>query len=539
MLAISAYHHLGPASAFPYKLMAFDGLSKCLGNSTANILNVDVQSCLAASLMLCMYNVFDEAEGHFHVHLSGAQSIVHGMLTRNQSRLQCQFLLNWFLYYAILGQCTQQSWSKPQDSISLLLKAALPSDCASIVGCLGCSIEVFDIIHQINALRMQNRTEPGHSAMTVIVEERMGLEIRLQNLYQRLDDNEMNYTTTSVRAYAVAKAELYRIAALLFLQRAVPLDGDESRRVLYLGQAWKALRELDVATGPWPVFVVACESYREDERMEILEILDQMDRHRDVGNVHVMRRLIEVIWKQHDLKADPTDLYLKYKMSDSSAIETALASLRASPSTIQVLRDLHSQALAEEPFTSTSGSIEWALDKFVALDPDKCALVYLLLRSTRARFVVEAGTSFGVSTIWLALAVGQNALEQGGPGKVIATENESKKAARARENWKAAGAEVEPWIELREGDLQTTLETDLPEQIDFLLLDIWTPLALPALVRVKPRLRIGAMIVSDNLTSAAKGYKDLVEYLEDASNGFKMTTAPYSGGLGIAVYIGQ
>ncbi|KAI8719629.1 hypothetical protein NCS52_00744100 [Fusarium sp. LHS14.1] len=207
-------------------------------------------------------------------------------------------------------------------------------------------------------------------------------------------------------------------------------------------------------------------------------------------------------------------------MPDYSAIETTLDSIVASPRTLDLLRDLHKQALDEPPYVSTDGPASTALDKFVALDPDKCAFVYLLLRSMQARYVVEAGTSFG-------------------PGKVIATENEATKAVRAREHWGAAGDDIEKFIELREGDLRETLKTDLPEQIDFLLLDIWTPLALPTLKLVHPRMRPGATVVADNNIAAKTGYTDLVAYLEDPANGFKMSTVPYSGGLLVAVYVGN
>lgn len=108
-------------------------------------------------------------------------------------------------------------------------------------------------------------------------------------------------------------------------------------------------------------------------------------------------------------------------------------------------------------------------DKFVALDSDKCEFLYTLLLSTGAKNVVEAGTSFGVSTIYLALAVGQNAPDH---GKVIATEKESSKAARAREHWKEAGEMVEKHVDLRVGDLLQTLKEGLPaEGVDALLLD--------------------------------------------------------------------
>lgn len=112
-------------------------------------------------------------------------------------------------------------------------------------------------------------------------------------------------------------------------------------------------------------------------------------------------------------------------------------------------------------------------DKFIALTADKASFVYNLLRATHALNVVEAGTSFGVSTIYLALAVGQNALAQGktpGEAKVIATEFEPTKAAQARKHWQEAGETVEPWVDLREGDLLQTLEHQVP-QLDAVLFD--------------------------------------------------------------------
>lgn len=47
-------------------------------------------------------------------------------------------------------------------------------------------------------------------------------------------------------------------------------------------------------------------------------------------------------------------------------------------------------------------------DKFIALDQDKCHMVYQLCRAINAKNIVEAGTSFGVSTMYLGLAVTRN-----------------------------------------------------------------------------------------------------------------------------------
>ena len=88
-------------------------------------------------------------------------------------------------------------------------------------------------------------------------------------------------------------------------------------------------------------------------------------------------------------------------------------------------------------------------------------LLYGLAHSIRAKTIVEFGTSFGISTIFLASAIRDN-----GVGQVITTDFEPAKVERARENLAAAG--VEEWVELRIGDARETL-SDSPRDIDMVL----------------------------------------------------------------------
>ena len=138
------------------------------------------------------------------------------------------------------------------------------------------------------------------------------------------------------------------------------------------------------------------------------------------------------------------------------------------------MKSLYAQH-AKEPEQAIKHIDEIMLDKFIAIDQDKAMFIYNLLLAKNATVVVEAGTSFGVSTIYLALAVGQNAKRTGANGKVIATEKEASKASRARETWKQCGPAVENWIDLKEGDLEKTLNGDLglreDQHVDLLLLD--------------------------------------------------------------------
>jgi predicted O-methyltransferase YrrM len=88
-------------------------------------------------------------------------------------------------------------------------------------------------------------------------------------------------------------------------------------------------------------------------------------------------------------------------------------------------------------------------NKLVALDRDKAEFCYQLCRAKKACRIVEVGTSYGVSTLYLAAAVRDNVAELGGSGAVIGTEHEPSKAAAARENFARSG--LSSFIQLREG----------------------------------------------------------------------------------------
>lgn len=118
-------------------------------------------------------------------------------------------------------------------------------------------------------------------------------------------------------------------------------------------------------------------------------------------------------------------------------------------------------------------------------------LLYLLARSTGARRIVEFGTSFGISTLHLAAALRDN-----GGGRLVTTEFEPSKVAKAREHLAAGG--VADLVEIREGDALRTLRADLPEQVDLLLLDGAKAIYPEVLALVEPRLRPGALVVADN-----------------------------------------
>jgi predicted O-methyltransferase YrrM len=132
-----------------------------------------------------------------------------------------------------------------------------------------------------------------------------------------------------------------------------------------------------------------------------------------------------------------------------------------------------------------------AKDTHLAVSPETGKLLYLLARNSRARTIVEFGTSFGISTLHLAAALRDN-----GGGRLITSEFEPSKVSKALENIEAGG--LSDLVELRAGDALQTLAKDLPEQVDLVLLDGAKALYSRILALLEPRLRSGACVVADN-----------------------------------------
>jgi predicted O-methyltransferase YrrM len=118
---------------------------------------------------------------------------------------------------------------------------------------------------------------------------------------------------------------------------------------------------------------------------------------------------------------------------------------------------------------------------------------------------------------------------------VVGTEWEAQKAEIARANF--AQANLDSYIDLREGDIRQTLRT-VAAPVDFLLLDIWTPLARPVIELIAPHMRAGAIVVADNTRNRRAEYAEFLDYLHDPRHGFATTTLPFSGGLEMSVKLG-
>jgi predicted O-methyltransferase YrrM len=167
---------------------------------------------------------------------------------------------------------------------------------------------------------------------------------------------------------------------------------------------------------------------------------------------------------------------------------------------------------------------------FIPVDRASGRFLYLTARAIGARQIVEFGTSFGISTVYLASATRDN-----GGGRVVGTEIELSKAERARANVREAG--LADQLDLRVGDARETL-AQIDATVDLLFIDGWKDLYLPVLDLVLPRLRPGSVVVADNIFTFKRELRPYVERMQSGASGFDSMTVAIGQGLEYSVFRG-
>ncbi|MDK4701441.1 DUF1442 domain-containing protein [Rhizobium sp. CNPSo 4062] len=162
-----------------------------------------------------------------------------------------------------------------------------------------------------------------------------------------------------------------------------------------------------------------------------------------------------------------------------------------------------------------------------AVGPETGRFINILAKSLKAPTILELGTSFGYSGIWLAEAA------RASGGKLISMELHAYKTEFATEMAERAG--LAEYIDFQVGDAVEMIKA-LPSGVDFILVDLWKDLYIPCLDAFYPKLNAGAIIVADNMFMP--GNEDVKRYGEAvrAKPGITSVLLPVGSGIEVSRY---
>lgn len=151
-------------------------------------------------------------------------------------------------------------------------------------------------------------------------------------------------------------------------------------------------------------------------------------------------------------------------------------------------------------------------------------LLNILAKASNAKTILEIGTSYGYSTVWLAEA----AKETG--GRVVTLELSAEKSAYAKAQLGRVG--LDAFVDFRVGDALETLK-GVPGPIDFVLVDLWKDLYIPCFDLFAPKLGAGAMVAADNMIEPSRSRPEAEAYRAyvRASGKFDSVLLPVGSGI--------
>jgi predicted O-methyltransferase YrrM len=154
--------------------------------------------------------------------------------------------------------------------------------------------------------------------------------------------------------------------------------------------------------------------------------------------------------------------------------------------------------------------------------------LHALVLARKPKRILELGTSYGYSTLFLADAarvVG---------ARLVTMELADYKQAHARAELAKAG--LDAVVDFRCGDALEMLAAD-PGPWDFVLLDIWKELYLPCFEAFYPKLSEEGIIAADNMIEPQMARAEVREYRAAVQGKADMQTAllPIGSGIELAV----
>ena len=160
-------------------------------------------------------------------------------------------------------------------------------------------MELMNIISTIQDVILErgSREAPRYQNETILQ-----LKQRLQNLRQFLVPHGATVPMAGDKSKAFDTAELYRVAAMIFLERAcrgISRSDPEIERLV--GSGLKLLESLQGYAATWPLFIVACEAETDEHRNIALDSFEASAKARKAGNISWVQELVEAVWKQDDL----------------------------------------------------------------------------------------------------------------------------------------------------------------------------------------------------------------------------------------------
>lgn len=218
-------------------------------------------------------------------------------------------------------------------------------------------------------------------------------------------------------------------------------------------------------------------------------------------------------------------------MSDTQDRPGTTASVITDAKILAVL-DLYNTRMADERRARQENpalmqGIGWRDTQLLTVGEEVGIFLNIIAKGLEKPRILEIGTSYGYSGIWLAEAARATG------GRLITLELHDYKSNHAREMAERAG--LAEHVDFLVGDAVELIE-ELPGTFDLILLDLWKDMYVPCLEAFYPRLNPGAIVIADNMIVPGGPEVDRYGRAVRAKAGITSVLLPVGQGIEVSRY---
>lgn len=173
-------------------------------------------------------------------------------------------------------------------------------------------------------------------------------------------------------------------------------------------------------------------------------------------------------------------------------------------------------SIFSEDVNELLAELEGKSDQYWNIPKEVAQMLYFFVRAARPKRILEIGTSNGYSGIWLAQALADNERDFGVSGSLYTVESHEERYGLAGENFAKSG--VSSHVKQIKGhapEVFVTCDDIVDGDFDLLFFDATKKQHLEFLTKGLPLLKVGGVVMADNVLSHWDEMQHFVAYAED------------------------
>ncbi|KAJ5787570.1 transcriptional regulator family: Fungal Specific TF [Penicillium paradoxum] len=301
-----------------YRLSALEHHHRALTH-LRSLLNQDnwteheLDEMLGLVLMLCWFDISDSSRPSWVTHLNGFQDLIRTRKERpgrsSHSQELTNFFNRYFAFHLVLAR-TAFRVTYPTFHTSPVLPDSILENSDTIDPYMGLSPALLLMIDQVAELAWAREDGNLKTSNTDVHH----LKTNLDELEQKIPSGNID---PSMECAAIAEAN--RLGALLLLHEICAtkattntfsisiLASDEKNtyveQILALMSEKKANMMRTAVLPLWPLFLAGCCAHREEERVVVLQLFEELEGIRRFGNIAPAIEVVQMVWRQRDLSS--------------------------------------------------------------------------------------------------------------------------------------------------------------------------------------------------------------------------------------------